>query len=532
MIQCTSVIHAQEDTRKPSRQSSLEAFSKGDYETAYKEFSELLKIFTKDPLYKYYSGVCLVKLNRDPLKAAGLIEESLQGASAVKTISSDAWFYLGRARQMSGNYLSAIEAYNLYTDQAGKKSAREMGVPQFVQQCMDNKGAIPVQPAEAAEPKTEIRNEAPAPETGKDPPVAAPVAVVPAAVASTEKKTTPRQAVTSEYELILSQALEYQIRADSLNALAASGKANLNSISAEEKQRVVASISAYEAQAASFQKKADEKYNEARAAMNPKPAATVENSTGQAPATDAGGKGKVQSVPAAGVPASVAGSTVLFSSIPGNAGKVEIDPQIPSGLVYRIQMGVFRNPLTASYFKGLAPAQGFRVQGTDKTAYYVGIFRKIADARQALNTVKAKGFKDSFIVSLLDGKSVSSDRATVLEKEWGDKPLYGTAGSKSVAASDTIPPELTFRVEAMRPAKPVKDDAAETLKKIAGSRGLEVRTLEDGKTSYMIGRFITPESAAEYADLLMRNGYPEAKVVAWLGDKEIPLERAKKLFEN
>ena len=54
---------------KVTRQSSLEAFRKGDYESAYRQFSELLVTFPKDPLYKYYSAVCLVKMQRDPENA-------------------------------------------------------------------------------------------------------------------------------------------------------------------------------------------------------------------------------------------------------------------------------------------------------------------------------------------------------------------------------------------------------------------------------------------------------------------------------
>jgi sulfur carrier protein ThiS len=48
----------------------------------------------------------------------------------------------------------------------------------------------------------------------------------------------------------------------------------------------------------------------------------------------------------------------------------------------------------------------------------------------------------------------------------------------------------------------------------------------------LVGKFITFETAAEYADLLKRNGYREAQVVAWLGKKEIPIETARHLFDN
>ena len=72
----------------------------------------------------------------------------------------------------------------------------------------------------------------------------------------------------------------------------------------------------------------------------------------------------------------------------------------------------------------------------------------------------------------------------------------------------------------------------EGIKKISESRGLEIITLNDGNIVYLIGKFITFESAEEYADLLTRNGYRDAKVVAWLGKKEIPVETAKQLFEK
>jgi hypothetical protein len=72
----------------------------------------------------------------------------------------------------------------------------------------------------------------------------------------------------------------------------------------------------------------------------------------------------------------------------------------------------------------------------------------------------------------------------------------------------------------------------ESMKTLAGSRGLDILTVGDNKIAYLIGNFITFESAAEYADLIIRNGYRDAKVVAWLGAKEIPVETAKQLFEN
>ena len=49
---------------------------------------------------------------------------------------------------------------------------------------------------------------------------------------------------------------------------------------------------------------------------------------------------------------------------------------------------------------------------------------------------------------------------------------------------------------------------------------------------FLIGKFINFASATDYADLLKRNGYKDAKVVAYVGKIEIPVETAMKLFEK
>jgi len=132
----------------------------------------------------------------------------------------------------------------------------------------------------------------------------------------------------------------------------------------------------------------------------------------------------------------------------------------------------------------------------------------------------------------LKGKIVSKERAAILEKEWGKKPFISAVTGKPETPADTVPPTLSFRVEVMRSKKPVKDDVIEGISKTAGTRGLETIQLDDGTSVYLIGMFITYESAEEYTDLLIRNGYREARITAWLGKKEIPVDTARELFDR
>jgi len=212
--------------------------------------------------------------------------------------------------------------------------------------------------------------------------------------------------------------------------------------------------------------------------------------------------------------------------------KILVDPEVPDGLVYRIQMAVFRNPVALLYFKGITPVYGFRIPGTENTTYYGGMFRRISDARIALAAVRNKGFKDAFIVAFSGNKVISADRAVQMEKEWGNKPLIIVGKPVPVSSADTIPPTLSFRVEVIRSVKPFKEDVTEGIKKLAGSRVFNIKKTSDGNTACYVGKFITFESAAEYADLMKRNGYRDAHVVAFLGEKEVPVETARQLFEN
>jgi hypothetical protein len=533
-------LSAQTQQTKPTRQSSFEAYSQGNYEKAYAEFRELLLTYSKDPLYKYYSGVCLVKMKKDPEEAANLLSDAVNGAGNIKTLPSDGLYYLGQAQQMSGKFEEAIHSYNLYSERVGKKVSREMGVPDLILECNQKKGQhtdSSVKPvAEAKNDKIDTARIA------NKPPVKEPVQKMPVQTVSQGGK------LPSNYEKVLNQAIEFQYKADSVSSIVNNQKKTIDNLSGNEKSALRVKILENEKTAASFQSMADHKYREAEAILNPK-ADTIAATKAPAAITEYKpqrdtvkktdmfvNKAVAKTADTTTVNMPPVKSTIEVFSVfevlaqPATDPKAKpiIDSQIPGGLIYRIQIGVFRNPLTSAYFKGLSPVYGFKIAGTDKTIYYVGAFRKNSDAVKALAIVKTKGFKDSFIVALVDNKSISTDRATVMEKEWGRKPLFSIG--KSV--SDTIPPTLTFRVEVMRSVKPVKQDVLAEIRKAAGERGLDVVTLEDGKTDYLIGKFITFDTASEYSDLLKRNGYRDAQVVAWLGKKEIPIETARQLFDK
>jgi hypothetical protein len=235
---------------------------------------------------------------------------------------------------------------------------------------------------------------------------------------------------------------------------------------------------------------------------------------------------------------------------------------MPDGLIYTIQIGAFRNNVAPSLFRGLFPVFGKKRQGSEAVYYYAGMFRRIDDARKELPYAREAGFPDAFIIAMMDGTQVSMERAALLEKEWGSRPFISTsvstAGKTSavqVFAGKTSPGTeagkgtaseanersngqpvpvgtLSFRAEVMRISKPVKPEVIQKLELLAGTRGLEMIKNSNGETVFLIGKFITFESADEYVSLLIRNGYSEAKVAAYVGMQEIPVDAARELLNK
>ena len=500
-------LYSQDAEQKPSRQAAMDAFAKADYETALREFSILLQNYSKDPLYKYYSGVCLVKMSRNPTDASGFLEDAINGSLDIKSIPDDAWFYLGRSQQMMGRFPDAIESYKYFENKAGRKVARSYGIDTYIQECNQGKGRLK-DSGSVKEPAA----------------IKAAAVVVPASQKNTEPKSVSQPAakavpqktdVPQDYDKVLSEAMKYQVKADSMNALVEVYKKEYDKLPPSQKDAAKLRISEMELLAAEYQKVADDKFGNTSA----QPAAVKE-----------------VVIPAPVPSQAITGKEIysLFGVEKNQAltakNGISIDPELPAGLIYRIQMGVFSKPLDPSFFKGIYPATGFRVSGTEATRYFVGMFRKMDDASRALLTVKQMGLKESFITAVLDGKAVSIDRAALLEEEWGKKPLIIISSARE--PGETAPLTLNFRVEISRSRKPVSDEVTASYKKMAGGRGFEIISTDDGFNVYLIGKFITFESASEYADLLKRNGYRESKVVAYLGSKEIPVETAMQLFEK
>lgn len=95
--------------------------------------------------------------------------------------------------------------------------------------------------------------------------------------------------------------------------------------------------------------------------------------------------------------------------------QIKKDDEIPQGLVYQIQLGIYKNAVLPTLFKGLTPVYE---KITEKgICYSTGIFEKFADSNEAKNYVVNMGLKDAFIVAYYNKKKITIAEALKLEKK-------------------------------------------------------------------------------------------------------------------
>jgi hypothetical protein len=100
-----------------------------------------------------------------------------------------------------------------------------------------------------------------------------------------------------------------------------------------------------------------------------------------------------------------------------NNAPIPIDPVMPAGVVYKVQLGAFSKPIDASRFKGIKPIVGERTP-SGYIRYTAGQFPNFASADAAKDELKEIGFPDAFVVAYRNGV-----RATVEEtKQYEGKP--------------------------------------------------------------------------------------------------------------
>jgi hypothetical protein len=81
---------------------------------------------------------------------------------------------------------------------------------------------------------------------------------------------------------------------------------------------------------------------------------------------------------------------------------IPIDIGMPSGTIYQVQVGAFRNPIPEAHFSEFDPIMGTLLDN-GITRYKVGLFQDESTAIVARDQIRRLGYSDAFVVRYIDG---------------------------------------------------------------------------------------------------------------------------------
>ena len=129
------------------------------------------------------------------------------------------------------------------------------------------------------------------------------------------------------------------------------------------------------------------------------------------------------------------------------ANPIPMNPSLPEGLVFKVQIGAFHNPLPVEAFKNVQPLSGETTR-PGWIRYCVGMFRTFEPANLVKMNMRSGGYKDAFVVAYYNGKRISLYEAYSIINRSGSKKkeLYAVASEKethhlnslNIIASDNL----------------------------------------------------------------------------------------------
>ncbi len=89
---------------------------------------------------------------------------------------------------------------------------------------------------------------------------------------------------------------------------------------------------------------------------------------------------------------------------------VPINTAMPTGIVFKVQVGAFRNEVPAAAFSDMTPLTG-ETTSSGLIRYTAGMFTGIEGAQRAQQLVRERGYRDAFVVAYRDGQRIPVSEA-------------------------------------------------------------------------------------------------------------------------
>ncbi|MEZ4756545.1 MAG: hypothetical protein R2817_06955 [Flavobacteriales bacterium] len=130
----------------------------------------------------------------------------------------------------------------------------------------------------------------------------------------------------------------------------------------------------------------------------------------------------------------------LFELQPAGVVRTEpilMDAPMPEGIVFKVQIGAFRRPVSEEAFSDMTPVMGETV-GNGLVRYTAGLFTGFRQAAEAKDKVRGRGYTDAFVVAYRDGRRIplgEAMRAVAAEQRAATAAASPTAQNTSSAGT-------------------------------------------------------------------------------------------------
>ena len=230
-----------------------------------------------------------------------------------------------------------------------------------------------------------------------------------------------------------------------------------------------------------------------------------------------------------------------------DANPIPFNPKIPNGLIFKVQVGAFRNPIPQDLFKGFAPISAERVRD-DITRYRVGYFKTFESANKAKNQIRLLGYSDAFVVSINNGERIKLNEARNIQQsdpsiDISSNSIINSNASENnnlsdlrtkIANDNSLAPVITvdqikgvfFSVQIGAFSKPLTKENSYNISPLIVSK---VNNLY----KYSTGEYKSIEFALiKKADLINDNILPDAFIIAYKNGVKISLDQARSYNPN
>ncbi len=116
---------------------------------------------------------------------------------------------------------------------------------------------------------------------------------------------------------------------------------------------------------------------------------------------------------------------------------IPLDPGLPDGLVFKIQIGAFRRPIADDSFRNLQPISA-ETSRPGWLRYCVGMFKTFEPANLVRKELRKGEYKDAFVVVYYNGKRISLQEANSILDRQGNQTAYLGEMRKEISALNQL----------------------------------------------------------------------------------------------